>query len=269
MTLPRVTLAATLHDPGDRQLDQARRVLGSLLDIYEHMVVTASATTGERSVHTLQAAGVQVERDDTPGTFETLGSVRRRTLARAIAAGATHLHLCDWDRAIHWAEHYPEELREVAAAIPAYDCLILGRTDRAFDNHPRVQRDTERLINHCFGLVWGEDLDVTAASRGLSRRAAVLIVDGCDEPTIGNDGVWPLFLARQPGIVVGYARTEGLEWETPDRFGDEIAAAGGLDTWLANFDANVEHWTTRIELARIEVDAIRRWSRSQEHAETR
>ncbi len=234
-------------------------MLPVLLEIYDGIVVCASAGTTERSVRELRAAGVQIDDERSSATLATLGDVRRHTLALALEHAVSHIHLCDWDRIIHWGDFYPDELREVVAAIPGYACLILGRTERAFNTHPRVQRDTEQLINHCFGLAWGQELDVTAASRGLSRPAAELIVTQCDEMTIGNDCVWPLFLARQNGTVIGYVRTEGLEWETPDRFGDEIAAAGGLDSWLADHDADVGRWAMRLELARIEVDALRRW----------
>ncbi len=230
-----------------------------LLATYASVVLLASATTSERSRRELGAAGVQVELHQEPATLETMGSVRRSALALALRSEAQHLHLCDWDRAIHWADRYPGELREVVAAIPRSDCLILGRTARAFATHPRVQRDTESMINHCFGLVSGHAFDVTAASRGLSRRAAELLVAECDEPTIGNDCVWPLFCLRHAELVVDYVTTEGLEWETPDRYTEEIAAMGGLHRWLDAFDADVAHWADRLRLAEIEVDALRRW----------
>jgi hypothetical protein len=234
-------------------------VLPTLQATYTGIVVLASQSTTEHSIAQLRGAGLVVEREPQPTTLATLGRVRRTLLAFTLREDTQHLHLCDWDRAIHWAEFYPDELGEVVEAIPGYDCLILGRTPRAFGNHPRVQRDTESLINHCFGLAWGQPLDVTAASRGLSRRAAQALVDGCDEPTIGNDCVWPLFLARQDRFTIGYAATEGLEWETPDRFGAEIEAMGGLDAWLAEHDADVGRWAERLQLARIEVEALQRW----------
>ena len=258
-----VTLVATIHDPDDSQLAQARRVLPALQDTYAKLVILASDTTSERSSAELRAAGALVERArPTSALIDVLGNTRRDALALGLRHSPGHIHFCDWDRAIHWAEFYPEELREVMAAIPSYDFLILGRTPRAFASHPRMQRDTEAIINHCFGLAWGQELDVTAASRGLSRRAAELIVAECDEPTIGNDCAWPLFLARHPGVVIGYAATEGLEWETPDRLGDEIAAMGSLDTWLAHHDADVAHWAFRLRLAAAEVEAVQRWRQS-------
>jgi hypothetical protein len=63
-------------------------------------------------------------------------------------------------------------LAQVARRVTEYDFTVLGRTPRAFDSHPRIQRDTESIVNHVFGLVSGQTWDVTAAARGLSRRAA-------------------------------------------------------------------------------------------------
>ena len=248
-----VTLVSTIHDPHDRELAQAHRVLPVLHATYARIVLLASAATSVRSVQELRAAGVLVveRQEHEPGTLESLGSVRRAALAAGLRREATYIHLCDWDRALHWAESYPDELRDVVHAMQRHDCLILGRTARAFATHPRVQRDTESIINHCFGLVWGSPLDVTAASRGLSRRAAERLVAECDEPTIGNDCVWPLFLARRAKLAVGYMQVEGLEWETPDRFTHEIAAAGGFGSWLADHDADLARWANRPRLAEV------------------
>lgn len=227
---------------------------------YARIILLASETTTERTIAELRALGARIKRETQAATIETLGSVRRGALRLGLDVGAEHLHLCDWDRALHWAEQFPNELSATVEAIPSYDCLILGRTSRAFDSHPQVQRDTERIINHCFGLVWGQPLDVTAGSRGLSRRAAERLIAKCDEPTSGNDCVWPLFLAQDPELRIGYVQTEGLEWETPDRFTAEIEAMGGLDAWLIQHDADVGRWSDRLHLADVEVDAVRRWS---------
>ena len=255
-----VGLAATHHDPDDAMLPQALRVLPLLHDLYAHIFVLVSPETGQRTVNTLTEHGLRVERQAEPADIDTLGLTRLNTLHRATRAGAEHLHLCDWDRLIHWAEFYADELREVVEAIPRHDLLILGRTARAFATHARVQRDTEAIINHAFGLAFGQFLDVTAASRGLSRRACdALLALPQPEPSSGNDCAWPLYLARVPDLVIGYAAIEGLEWETPDRYGDDIARAGGLDAWLANYDADPQRWEFRLRLALLEVAAVNRW----------
>lgn len=258
----RVVLAATHHDPDDAMLAQALRVLPRLHELYATIVVLATPDTGTRTIETLRERDVQVEHESGRDrmSLATLGLVRHQTLRLAVDADAAFVHFCDWDRVLHWAASYPDELRDVVDAIPRHDLLILGRTPRAFATHPRVQRDTEGIINHAFALVFGQPLDVTAASRGLSRRALdSLLALESPEPTVGNDCAWPLYLTRLVDLVIGYAATEGLEWETPDRYAEEIAAAGGLDAWIANYDADPQRWEFRLQLALHEVAAINRW----------
>jgi hypothetical protein len=255
-----VVLAATHHDPDNAMLPQALRVLPCLHDLYTAIVMLVTPGTAPRTIQTLRDHGLRVEQEPERTGLESIGLVRQQTLRLAAEMEAEYAHLCDWDRALHWAEQYPDELRDVVDAIPRHDLLVLGRTPRAFATHPRVQRDTEAIVNHAFGLAFGQELDITAASRGLSRRTIdALLALPNPEPTVGNDCAWPLYLARFPELVLGYAATEGLEWETPDRHVEEIAAAGGLDAWIADFDARIEHWSFRMRLALHEVEAIERW----------
>ena len=39
--------------------------------------------------------------------------------------------------------------------------------------------------------------------------------------------------------------TEGLEFETADRYGDQVAAAGGVEAWKARLDADPRRWAER------------------------
>jgi hypothetical protein len=255
----RIVLAATHDDPDDSMVTQARRVVPRLREIYADVFVLATPRTGSRTIALCEELGVRCDREREQAGIDTLGLVRLDTVRRA-ARDDSWIHLCDWDRILHWAEFYPDELRDVVDAITRHDLLILGRTQRAWLTHPRVQRDTEGIVNHAFGLAFGQPLDVTAASRGLSRRALEsLLALPTPEPTVGNDCAWPLHLARNPELVIGYAATEGLEWETPDRYADEIMAAGGLDSWIAAFDADPARWEFRLQLALHEVAAINRW----------
>ncbi|HWQ14639.1 MAG TPA: hypothetical protein VNL77_17715 [Roseiflexaceae bacterium] len=248
-----LTLASTHHDPPGRLIPQLRRVLPELVGHFGAIAVRATQGTLPEAVALLEAAGALVRRGPTDSAL-LLGRARRDALALALETGADALLFCDFDRILHWAEQYPAELAGVIQDIPRRDVTVLGRTRRAFDTHPRVQRDTEAIVNAVYADVSGHPWDVTAAARGLSRRAAAAILGGCPEETIGTDVAWPLF-AQRAGLTLGYIQTEGLEFETADRFADEIAAAGGLERWMAHLDADPRRWAARLEFARVEVEA--------------
>lgn len=163
---------------------------------------------------------------------------------------------CDADRALHWVCEHPGELTQVAEGLERRDFTVLGRTDRAFSTHPRPQRDTEAIVNHAFRIVSGRHWDVMAGARGLSRRAAAEIVRGCLDDGISTDVSWPLHLDSAGGFSLGYTATEGLEFETADRHGVEIAAAGGHAEWLRQLDEDLPGWLHRLEMARDHLSAM-------------
>lgn len=248
-------LASTHHDPDGRLLAQISRVLPALAELFEGIAVFMTAQTVVETEDALAQSWVRGVRGDSgmPVGHGHLGLWRRSALGAALEArpGAKLYLFCDLDRALHWAEYHPDELRAAIAFASAYDCTVFGRTVRAFASHPRAQRDTEALANHTFALVSGLPWDVMTACRGLSLRAAELIVARCDDDTVGSDCSWPL-LCRRSGLSLGYLETEGMEFETLDRYSDEIADPEGAQAWLERFDADPQQWLGRIELARAE-----------------
>jgi hypothetical protein len=253
-----VVLAATHHDPDDRLYDQIRCALPLIAEVFQAVAIQATHTTGARSLELLTAAGALVRRESAEhfAGHLLLGRPRRAALVLALQSDAPLLVLCDFDRLIHWAARHPTELAQVVAQIAAYDFTVLGRTERAFNSHPRIQRDTETIINSLYATVSGFSWDVTAAARSLSRQAAAAILDGCPDETLGTDVSWPLFLQRAGGFSLGYIAAEGLEFETADRYGDEVAAVGGIASWLARLDADPRQWAQRLDMARVEVEAM-------------
>jgi hypothetical protein len=251
-----VVLASTHHDPEGRLYEQSARVLPKLAEIFDGLAIYATPATQERSLALLAEHGALVGREPPgqPSGLQTLGRGRRGALALGLQLGARAILFCDFDRALHWAECYPAELAQVAAHAYRYDLTILGRTPRAFESHPRIQRDTEAIVNQVFATVSGRDWDVTAAARALTRHGAEAILQGCADETVGTDVAWPLFAARA-GLTLGYIVTEGLEFETADRHADEVAAAGGLARWIAKIDADPRRWIERLEIAKIEVES--------------
>jgi hypothetical protein len=260
-SVPKVVLAATHHDPDGRLHEQTAHVLPVLGGAFAGLAIQATPATQDRSLALLRASSALVRREtsDSSMGLNGLGRSRRAAVELALELGAPAILFCDFDRALHWAERYPEELAQVVARAADYDFTVLGRTPRAFESHPRIQRDTETIVNHVYAAVSGRDWDVTAAARVLSRRAAEAILSDCPDESIGTDVSWPLFVERG-GLTIGYIPTEGLEFETADRYTDEIAAAGGLACWIARLDADPQRWIQRLEIARLEVEAALRYA---------
>ncbi|NJO07901.1 MAG: hypothetical protein HC876_21605 [Chloroflexaceae bacterium] len=253
-----VALTVTHHDPQQRLDQQAIRCLPILLELYSHINIVVTPQTAMTPWLQHRRVTLDLLAQDTRAGMATLGQVRRRALAGAlrIAPQASHLHLCDFDRILHWVETYPDELRQVIATITDYDMTILGRTARAFASHPRTQRETEAMINHVFTLASGLPWDVTAASRGLSRPGATYLLEHCPDDTVGVDCSWVLCMQRAANLRLHALHTEGLEFETLDRFADEVAELGGPEAWIARVDADPRQWALRSEIAYLEIQSI-------------
>ena len=257
---PTVALAVTAHQPDDSLTSLVEAYLPALVERYTAVVAFCSQETDAPILDLLRQQGVvvHVDEDESAGIYR-IGAVRRQTLRAGLQAGTSHLQLCDFDRALHWVAHYPQELDAVIADIVDYDLLVLGRTDRAWATHPPYQAQTEPLFNHVFALVTGLCWDVGAGSRGLSRVAAEALVELSQEQTVGVDAEWPLLLLNRGGFRLGHRLCEGLEFETADRFAAEIQAAGSYKAWEAEVSAHPEQWVFRLKIALMIAEAAVRF----------
>jgi hypothetical protein len=252
-----VVLAATHHDPEGRLYDQTVRMLPELARRFGGIAIQATHASQRRSLDLLAGAGACIQQEEAPASSNLilLGRARRAALELGLQLNAPVILFCDFDRALHWAECYPDELMRIVTQLGERDFTVLGRTERAFASHPRIQRDTEAIVNTVYASVSGHTWDVTGAARGISRRAAAAILEGCAEESIGTDVAWPLFLQRRGGFTLGYHAAEGLEFETADRYGDQVVVAGGIEAWMARLDADPRRWAERLDVARVEVAA--------------
>jgi hypothetical protein len=257
---PTITLAMTAHEPQDRLVGQVEALLPSLAARYAALTVFCSQQTHPALLDLLRRGGAWVEVDENePTGIERIGEVRRKTIRGALQTGTSHIHMCDFDRAFHWVGRYPEEMEAVIADISNYDLLMLGRTARAWTTYPPYQAETEPLFNRVFELVTGRRWDIGTGSRGLSRRAAEHLLETSEELSVGVDAEWPLLLLRQPGFQPGHRECEGTEFETADRFGPEIEAAGSYPAWVEQMSADPRRWVFRIRMALLIADAAVRY----------
>ena len=255
-TLP--ALITTLHDPKGASLSLLDAV-ATALETYPLAVVAATATTDARVTARLAQLGARV----VPGG--QAGEGRRSSLAAA-GSETDALFSCDFDRWLHWARFWPEELAALPArvarlgtrhrAAPWYVCL--GRTARAFRTHPAAQRFPETATNRALSVAANRSLDAVAGAAWLTPEAAEIILAGSCEPTAATDLEWPALILRQDPTRLRGLRCEGLEWETPDFHPEEIAAAGGLETWTRTVFDTPRMWAARLRLAAASGAALER-----------
>jgi hypothetical protein len=192
------------------------------------------------------------------GPNAQVGAARRLALRTAFQAGAASFLYCDFDRWLHWVGRFPDELRDLPAALagrrprPWYACL--GRTRRAFRTHPYVQRVAEGATNRAASLALGRRLDATAGACWLDRPGAEIVLAGSVEETNATDLEWPALVYRRTGRLAGkgrlaYVATEGLEFETAEFYASEIAALGGREAWERAHYERPEVWRARLGLA--------------------
>ena len=260
-----VTLAATYHDPEGRMVRQIQSALPLLMRVFGGLAIRASHAAYGPSLELFAAAGARIAHGAANQAVERfkLGQARRDAIALALELDHPFILHCDCDRMLHWAERYPDELAQAAQHVTEFDFTVIGRTPRAFDSHPRIQRETEIIVNKVFATVSGHAWDVTAATRGLSRRAAEAILAGCPDVEVSTDVSWTLFLQQHDHFKLGYIETDGMEFETGDRYADHIALAGGYDQWMNQLDADPRNWAHRLEMARVEIEgALPYWNKA-------
>ncbi len=241
-------LVATLHDSRGVSLAMIEATARELA-AYPLVSVAVTAETDPAVSGRLGELGACV----VPGG--QAGEGRRAALAAAGPGQAAYFS-CDFDRWLHWALFWPDELSSLPERVarlgrgstpPWYVCL--GRTARAFRTHPAAQRFTETATNRALSAAAGRALDAASGAAWLAPDAVPLILAVSEEPTAATDLEWPgIILHHDPARLRGL-RCEGLEWETPDFHAAEIVAMGGLEAWTRAVFDTPRMWASRLQLA--------------------
>ena len=246
-----VALVSVLHDPDGRLFRSMGVALAPLLGAHQGAYVVLSGATTSEVEQSLRQSGAMVAREVAPH----VGASRRQAMALALADGRRWLHYCDFDRALHWARYFPDEMATNVSVIPEADFTVFGRTPRAFASHPACMTETEGLANRVFTLATGRQWDLCAAARGLSGAAALHVLDGSTIKGVGTEGEWPALVLRNRHFTLAYRETEGMEYETGDRYPEEVSAAGGIGVWTAAQSLVPTNWSLRLAFAYAIADA--------------
>jgi hypothetical protein len=226
-------------------MTRLERILPTLRGVYAGLTVVVPPHTTPDVVDCLRewfGAGLVVSGEWAHG--------RDLALAHALDFDGEFVQYVDMDRLIRWVETRPEEWQRVAAEIPAHECLVIGRTEAAWETHPRALRETERVTSHVFSALLGQALDLSAGAKGFSRAAAAWIVrNSVPGRALGKDSEW-VILAHRGGFRVSQVLVEGLDWEIPDRYQERAADGDRMSRVREEYDANVESWRMRVGVAR-------------------
>lgn len=251
--MERVSFAATIHDPDGRLLPAIQENTAQLTSLFPCWAIAATSRTSLEVREMLINSGgrlIQTAENE-------IGASRRMSVKLALEGNCDHLLYCDFDRMLHWISVYPDELADLLGTVGQYDYLVVGRTQRAFDTHPLVQRETERITNYVFRLSFGKPYDVTTGTSAMSRPAAELILKHSQALSNATDTEWPTIVSRFLSDRIGFVEVEGMEFETPDYYQSEIAEAGSYEEWMEGLSTSPENWLARLKLTYESVEAMK------------
>ncbi|MFW5691092.1 MAG: hypothetical protein ACOCXZ_01215 [Chloroflexota bacterium] len=239
-----VTLTTTWRPQGE--LARLRRFLPDLRAIYDHDVVIVLLPDEETDA-------VRLALRDMPGVVLIDGQYGQGRMSALEAAyqqtPAATIHYCDMDRLIRWVETKPDALRQTVRAIQGQDAVMIGRVEADFATHPASLVETETLVFDVAEFLLGQRLDLSSGSKGFSREAVAHLLRHRDLATgLGSDMAWPVLLHRA-GFDVSAYWTEGLDWETADRFQPTAADPARQRELAAQWDADASRWAYRVQVA--------------------
>ncbi len=232
-------LASTWAPRGE--LPRLQRLLPQLRDAYLHLVVVLEPGSDPQMLAGLLSLTVV--------TVEHWGMGRYTALQKALDVDGEYIHYVDMDRLLRWVETRPAEWRQALDAIPKSELLVFGRTQAAYQTHPRALVETELISNRVISHLVGCEMDVSAGSKGFSRAAATYLASRAHpDHAMGADGEWPVLL-HQAGFKVGYLEVDGLDWESADQFREQAATAQEQRQAALAYDADPKHWAYRAQVA--------------------
>ncbi len=240
--------ATIAHDPRGLLADPLDRALSVVRPLFDDIYVEATTETAPAVLGVLEEHTAEYVQSPPDGS--AIGLHRRAAVAAAVQGGADHILYSDPDHLIIWASSDENELVRILERSAEADCTVVGKSPEALAVVPPHLRDTEAIVNHVFELVTGHKWELMSAVRGLSRRAAELIVRESTVGSIGNDVEWPLLCLRAR-LDVRYFESTALRYETLEGLSDPgHGLARAMDP---------RAWMNRMRIAMDQLDALARF----------
>lgn len=242
-----LVLAATWHPRGE--FNRLYRLMQRFKSVYSELVIVVPPA---QSIDELGLAEVSL--------LKNLGEIivyqaeqwsvgRYLALQTALKTNGTYFHYADLDRLLRWVETHPKEWQHTCQAITRADCLIIGRSPKAYQTHPEALINTEAISNMVVAFFLGGKMDVSAGSKGFSRSAVEYLMEKTSPSgAMGADAEWAITLFNA-GFKVDYIEVDGLGWESADHYQDKAANTRSRKRAAKLYDKNPVNWARRVEVA--------------------
>jgi SAM-dependent methyltransferase len=231
------------------ELPRLQRLLPGLLTLYDWLVIVVPPVVGAGDLDGLRRLAGDLNGRLAFQSVPDWKDGRRAALQLVLESPAEHIQYADLDRLLRWQETRPQELARLAAEVRRWDCLVIGRTAAAYATHPQALIQTEELSNRMGSYLLGRPMDLSAGSKGFSRRAVeFLLLHAQPGRPFGADAEWPVLIKRA-GYRLGYVEADGLDWESADRFQEQAAPSQRQQQAAAQYDADPAHWAHRTQVA--------------------
>lgn len=240
-----IIITSTLHEPEFRLRKSFEKALSFIKRYDPKIIVSCTSFSSSEVIKTLQKYDITVKISPKDPQIDTYSFAIRCALDACEEEQYLRIFYIDFDRLLHWINNYPSEIMDTMKNSLNFDLLHIGRSERAFQTHPRTQRDTEKIVNHVGSKIFGfsEDIDIISVSYIFTPKLGHHLLRYPSRTTVGFYGAWPLILWNHAKDSE-YIEVEGQEWETPDRYHMEIEESG-YENWSNSFQSTSE-WKKRV-----------------------
>ncbi len=237
-------LCSTIHDPDFKLKTLLKSTLPVIKELFSLKILCCTSPSTKFSQYFQNQEDFIINTTSSLKQVDTYKLALKTTLENITNPLTQKIFYIDFDRVIHWIHSFPEELKDLLKKNIDVDYFHIGRSKRAFETHPSTQINTERLINEIGSKVLGFSRikDIISVCYIFTKELGEKILSINNLTNTGFYGIWPIILWNN-ATKKQYVEVEGLEWETPDRFHEDINKIG-YTAWVNQFQSSDE-WKKR------------------------
>ncbi len=254
-----IVLACTIHDPQAGLKWLSDKHVSWLLSLFDKVVIVSSPFTSDQYLLSLKQSGPVIKKR----TDNRVGRTYFEAIQQACKFNPDYVWYCDFDRILHWSEHFPSELKKFVKFLKMQvgqnkqpDYVVCERTRQGYLKHHTALYETEQIANMVISHSMKQKTmhDFLSGSFVFSRKALRLIQKSGPTSAYEFFGHWPVLLQKNKMKIL-WKKFHGLEWETPNQNREAVQKAGGVEAWRESLSSPQE-WERRTKIARSVVKNI-------------